>query len=50
MLSFLISSSVIALVPNSRRKGVKPIAFDTSIMWLDHIRQFIRPLAFLLII
>jgi hypothetical protein len=49
MLSFLISSRVIALVPKSRRKGVKPVALDSGIMRPDHFRQFIRPLAFFLI-
>jgi hypothetical protein len=33
MLSFLISSSVIASVPKSRRKGEKPIALDTVVLW-----------------
>jgi hypothetical protein len=33
MLSFLISSGVIASVPKSRRKGVKPVALDTIVLW-----------------
>jgi hypothetical protein len=33
MLSFSISSGVIALVPKSKRKGVKPIALDTVVLW-----------------
>jgi hypothetical protein len=32
MLSFLISSSVIASVPNSRRKGVKSVSLDTVVL------------------
>jgi hypothetical protein len=33
MLSFLISSGVIASVPKSKRKGVKPVALDTVVLW-----------------
>jgi hypothetical protein len=33
MLSLLISSGVIALVPKSKRKGVKPVALDTVVLW-----------------
>jgi hypothetical protein len=33
MLSFLISSGVIASVPKSRRKGVKHVALDTVVLW-----------------
>jgi hypothetical protein len=32
MLSFLICSGVIASVPTSRRKGVKPVALDTIVL------------------
>jgi hypothetical protein len=32
MLSFLISSRVIASVPKSKRKGVKPVALDTVVL------------------
>jgi hypothetical protein len=32
MLSFLISSGVIASVPKSRRKDVKPVALDTVVL------------------
>jgi hypothetical protein len=33
MLSFLISSGVIASVPKSKRKGVKLVALDTVVLW-----------------
>jgi hypothetical protein len=33
MLSLLISSGVIASVPKSKQKGVKPVAFDTVVLW-----------------
>jgi hypothetical protein len=33
MLSFLISSGVIASVLKSKRKGVKPVALDTVVLW-----------------
>jgi hypothetical protein len=33
MLSFLISSGVISSVLKSKRKGVKPIALDTVVLW-----------------
>jgi hypothetical protein len=33
MLSFLISSGVIASVLKSRRKGVKPVALDMVVLW-----------------
>jgi hypothetical protein len=33
MLSFLISSGVIASVPKSKRKGVKPVALETVVLW-----------------
>jgi hypothetical protein len=29
----LISSSVIASVPNNKRNGVKPIALNTVVLW-----------------
>jgi hypothetical protein len=32
MLSFLISSDVIASVPQSKQKGVKPVAIDTVVL------------------
>jgi hypothetical protein len=32
MLSFLISSGVIAFVPKSKRKGVKPVALDSVVL------------------
>jgi hypothetical protein len=32
MLSFLISSGVIASMPKSNQKGVKPIALDTVVL------------------
>jgi hypothetical protein len=33
MLLSLISSGVIASVPKSKRKGVKPVAIDTVVLW-----------------
>jgi hypothetical protein len=33
MLSFLISSGVVASVLKSRRNSVKPVALDTVVLW-----------------
>jgi hypothetical protein len=44
MLSFLISSSVIASVPKSEQKGVKPVALDTVVLWTRLLLAIHQPI------